>query len=175
MNYQAHRVGGVCAATVVATTVFNGHVSEIETIIPIGLAILGGSIGGLLPDIDHPTSKVGLKVPPISKTINALFGHRGFTHTLLALLLFTYFLIFIGCLFPISIRGYLMPLFMGMSIGYGSHLLLDMLTISGIPLFYPLSNQSVRMLKLRSGRDDLLVSIVMISCTGLYLYIIGSM
>ncbi|CDL39947.1 Membrane-bound metal-dependent hydrolase YdjM, induced during SOS response [Citrobacter freundii] len=38
----------------------------------------------LLPDIDHPKSLLGQRLKWISKPIARAFGHRGFTHSLLA-------------------------------------------------------------------------------------------
>nr|WP_082044038.1 metal-dependent hydrolase [Aeromonas sp. L_1B5_3] len=46
--------------------------------IPIALA------SALLPDLDHPKSLLGQQLPWISKPLSRLFGHRGFTHSLLA-------------------------------------------------------------------------------------------
>ena len=42
--------------------------------------------GGLLPDIDHPKSWVGRRLRPVSDLVAGLFGHRGVTHSLLAVL-----------------------------------------------------------------------------------------
>lgn len=170
MNYQAHRIGGVCAATVVSTFLYQDSLGSPSTYVAIGLSVLGGAVGGVLPDIDHPTSKVGKKVPPISILINNLFGHRGFTHTILATLLVSYSFFLLAGIIPDSFRGFYFPFVIGLSVGYASHLLLDMLTISGIPLLFPLSNQTFRLAKLRSGSDDLLVIILMLISTGLYLY-----
>ena len=38
----------------------------------------------LLPDIDHPKSFLGQRLSWISKPVARAFGHRGFTHSLLA-------------------------------------------------------------------------------------------
>ena len=42
----------------------------------------------LLPDIDHPKSFLGQRLKWISKPIARAFGHRGFTHSLLAVIVF---------------------------------------------------------------------------------------
>lgn len=170
MNYQAHRVGGVCASVIVATSVFSGPIDNPTTYIAIGLTIVGGAVGGLLPDIDHPNSKIGRKVPPVSKLINLLCGHRGFTHTLLAVILFTYLLFILNGLLPMWAKEYMIPMSLGLIVGYSSHLLLDMLTVSGIPLLFPFTKKSVRIAKLRSGKDDFMVSIICIVITIAYFY-----
>lgn len=89
----------------------------------------GIALGSLLPDIDHPRSYIGRRTYPLSVLIHKLFGHRGFTHSLLS----------------ISILGVASviwwgsnPLFFGgLLLGYFSHLLGDMTTIQGIPLLFP--------------------------------------
>src|SRR3954470_24677763 len=48
--------------------------------VALGLAVLGS----LLPDIDHPKSWVGKRVWPVSLVCAKLFGHRGMTHSLIA-------------------------------------------------------------------------------------------
>jgi inner membrane protein len=89
----------------------------------------GVILGSLLPDIDHPKSYLGRRLYPISVLIHKLFGHRGFTHSLLS----TSFIGIIGAVYWAS-----NPLFFGgLLLGYLSHLLGDMFTPRGIPLFYP--------------------------------------
>ena len=50
---------------------------------PVGLGL--AVAGSLLPDIDHPKSWAGRRLRPVSTLIAAVFGHRGVTHSLLAL------------------------------------------------------------------------------------------
>ena len=59
--------------------------------------------------------------------LGMLSGHRGFTHSLLALLLFS------GSVWMIH-----RPLVVPFAAAYGSHLLLDLLNHRGIRLFFPL-------------------------------------
>lgn len=76
----------------------------------------------LLPDIDHPESKLGKKIWPFSLLINIFFGHRGILHS-----------IFIPLAFVII--GYIVKLpWIGIALagGYIVHLCMDMLTLSGI-------------------------------------------
>lgn len=46
--------------------------------------IPGALLTSLLPDIDHPRSLLGQRLRWISVPIARAFGHRGFTHSLLA-------------------------------------------------------------------------------------------
>lgn len=176
MNYQAHRIGGVCAGTITATFAYQetfGNLSswDVDSIATLSIVLVGSIFGSLLPDIDHPTSKMGRRVPIVSRTVNTIFGHRGFTHSLLAFLLLGYGLFLLSGFIPASVSGYYLPLAFGVIVGYGSHLLLDMLTVSGIPLFYPFVMTPIKLANLRSGKDDLLVSVVLVILTGSYLYI----
>ena len=81
-------------------------------------------IGSLLPDIDHPGSKLGRRVPVISH-IMYLFGHRGVTHSLLFVLI-------------LAAAGHFvwLPAY-GLALGAAVHIAADMLTPSGVPLFWP--------------------------------------
>lgn len=83
-------------------------------------------ITSLLPDIDHPKSKLGKHL----KVIGFLFEHRGFFHSLLFLGI-VYIVLFYY--FPGNI--YFIPFV----IGYTSHLFLDGLTRKGIMPFHPFS------------------------------------
>ncbi len=89
----------------------------------------------LLPDIDHPQSVLGQRLRWIAIPIARTFGHRGFTHSLLALS--SVILLFQSDL----LERFLIPsdVLHGMIIGYCSHLLSDMLTPAGIPLLWPFS------------------------------------
>ncbi len=86
----------------------------------------------LLPDIDHPKSFLGQRLKWISKPIARAFGHRGFTHSLLAVfaLLATFYL-----KVP---ESWFIPAdaLQGMVLGYLSHILADMLTPAGVPLLW---------------------------------------
>jgi len=87
----------------------------------------------LLPDIDHPKSVLGQRLKWISLPISRAFGHRGFTHSLLAIALGIY-------LFHLDLpKNWLLPadVFQSMIVGYFSHLLADMLTPAGVPLLWP--------------------------------------
>ncbi len=83
-------------------------------------------IASLLADIDSPTSKIGRKV----KVVNYLFAHRGFFHSLFALLIFAVLISFIDYLLALAFFC-----------GYFLHLLLDSFTRQGIFIFFPFSTK----------------------------------
>lgn len=119
-----------------------------------GFNSLAAAVGGLLPDIDHPESVVGRRVRLISVPLAAIFGHRGFTHSLLAVLLLGYAVISANT--PASV--YWLPL----CVGYLSHILGDALSASGVPLLYPWSRKRfrARVLPVNSRRETLAVALV---------------
>ncbi|WP_367680425.1 metal-dependent hydrolase [Candidatus Fukatsuia anoeciicola] len=88
----------------------------------------------LLPDIDHPSSIIGQQLKWISLFMAKLFGHRGFTHSLLAV--FSSIILIRSDIFT---YWFFLPddVLHAMIIGYFSHLLADMLTPAGIPLLWP--------------------------------------
>lgn len=100
----------------------------------IPLAVLGGA----LPDIDHPRSWLGRRLSLIAVPLAALIGHRGLSHSLLAV-------VGLGLLWEklrldavlaasaMPSAGLLLPLLTG----YLSHVLADALTPAGVPLLWP--------------------------------------
>ncbi len=100
------------------------------------LLLAGGVFGSMLPDIDHPASSFGRRVLPISIPLSLIFGHRGITHSLIAVagmsLLARYALNHLAW-HP----GYSVPFVAGLAAGYLSHLAGDWMTNSGVPLLWP--------------------------------------
>jgi inner membrane protein len=88
--------------------------------------------GSLLPDIDHTKSWIGKAFYPIAKWLSVNYGHRTITHSV-------FFLIGI-CLLSFFIEknfraDYSVSIILFFSVL--SHLIFDMVTLQGIPLFYP--------------------------------------
>lgn len=97
--------------------------------------ITGGILTCLLPDIDHPKSILGKRIKWLSIPIAQILGHRGFTHSILAILLCI--ILFRLQLSPVTIIT--IDIFHGMIVGYISHIIADMLTPAGVPLLWPCS------------------------------------
>lgn len=167
---KTHKVGGVCAGVLTTSLLLQTTQFSQEALISAPLLIVSATVGSLIPDIDHPNSKLGRRFKPISILINKAVGHRGFTHTLLALLLLAFGLFMLNMYLPVHIQPYGWAVVIGTVVGYASHLFLDALTPSGIPLFAPFMSKSVRLAKLTTGKYDTLVSATMIFTTGLILY-----
>lgn len=97
-------------------------------------------LGSLLPDIDMPKSTIGRLLSFISIPLEQKYGHRMITHSLIgwaiATLLWALFLIPVFLLFQLS-TGHTLRLLLAFSIGYLSHIILDMFNPRGVPLFWP--------------------------------------
>ncbi len=87
----------------------------------------------ILADVDHTKTPIGKCFYPISKYLDRKFGHRTLTHSLLF-----YFTgaILVGIIETLvnGRSGVFTQIFLW---AYGSHLIFDMLTKQGVPLFYP--------------------------------------
>lgn len=90
-------------------------------------ALAAAALGALLPDIDHPQSWAGRKFRMISVPLSLMVGHRGVTHSLLAV---------VGCIVALAMLG-TSSLLAPVAVGYLSHLAADGLTPSGVPLLWP--------------------------------------
>lgn len=132
----------------------------------------GGVVGAMLPDIDHPKSAFGRRILPVSTIISALFGHRGITHSLLAVIL-------VAALSWLAFRhlswhpGYSVPVVLGISAGYLSHLLGDWMTNSGIPFLWPIKRRFVSPIRLfTGGPSEYLLCFGMYAWIAWYLYFV---
>lgn len=90
--------------------------------------LLAAGVASLLPDLDHPRSYIGNKVPVAPTITRMVLGHRGGLHSLIAAL-------GVGL-----VANLIWGTSVGMvvAVGYIAHLIGDMLTPSGVPLFWPL-------------------------------------
>lgn len=146
-----------------------GNLSS-PAVLPVALFLV--AIGSLLPDLDHPDGRLAnerlLGLPllkPLAWLIHAIFGHRGATHSLLALA-------------GIILAGELpflpwAPLHLGFLLGWGYalHLVADGLTKSGVPLLWPLEYRAgfppSRRLRFTTGtwREGVVVFFLILACS----------
>lgn len=125
MTAPNHILGGIATVGIFASISGINILSR-----PIYLAII--TIATLLPDIDHTRSLIGKLFYPIAKPLNRRFGHRTITHSLIFTISITLLVQLI--LQAFEINGPYAALF---GAAYSSHLVFDMMTIQGVPLFYP--------------------------------------
>lgn len=175
MMYETHKVGGVCSGVIASTVLFSSNFGVTE-LISSGIIVAGATMGSLAPDIDHPTSKIGKKflLKPISIFLNKFFGHRTITHSVIMAILMTIILFSFSTMTTGDLNYIYTNLVIGFSVGYFSHLLLDMFTVEGIPVFYPLIKRKYRLSKFKTGKSkkkEEIVSIIMIFITGIIMAI----
>ena len=125
MTAPNHLVGGFTFTGIFGSLLGINILSD-QRLLPIIL------VACLLPDIDHTKSLIGKVFLPISRALNRRYGHRTITHSLVALVGLTVIISIIQTNFFPTIK--IAQVF---ALAYGSHLLLDMVTVQGIPLFYP--------------------------------------
>ncbi len=87
----------------------------------------------LLPDLDHPHSFTGQRLPWIARPLSRLVGHRGLTHSLLIIIV----LLYLCQLHPVGMRLPAPDIMQSLVLGYCSHIVADMLTPAGVPLLWP--------------------------------------
>lgn len=90
------------------------------------LLIAVAAAAAVIPDLDHVSSKLGRRLPPLALILNFLFSHRGFLHSVFPPLLLYFIISRISPLIAAAVLA-----------GYISHLLLDATTTRGIRPFHP--------------------------------------
>lgn len=130
---KTHLAGGLAVAT--------GACLLAEPGIGTGMIwVAGCAFGALLPDIDHKGSAMGQKVKPVSAVIGAVAGHRNFFHWFLP-----YFILALALHFAVpSLDNIVFAVLLGVM----SHLFLDALNPSGIPL---LPGRRIHLLRIHTG------------------------
>lgn len=148
MMGRTHMAVGAAAGSVVAVTMPDAW-------LPVVLAAVVGSI---LPDLDHPHSKAGRRIRPISDLLYWTAGHRGGTHSLAFLVILT----------ALASLVYL-PAGLGLGVGIASHLAADAISYgsgrrwttggAGVPLLWPFSEAKtgVRIMKVGGILETLVV------------------
>ncbi|MEZ8029259.1 metal-dependent hydrolase [Enterovibrio norvegicus] len=126
MNGVNHVVTSV-SGYAIAAHYFSASTPLPEFSIPSAIIV---AIGALFPDLDHHQSRLGRLVPFISMPLQAILGHRGAFHSLLALGLIFWF-----C------RDWHSPTLLAFGFGFIGHLVGDMATKSGLSLFWPLGGR----------------------------------
>ena len=139
MLFLTHLFGGILGALIFARIIGTQSI----------LLYVFFIIGSLLPDIDHPASKLGKKV----KLIGWIFGHRKSFHSIFLPLVLGMPLIFVS-----------LDLFYAFLFGFLIHLILDALTIKGVMPFYPLNKSVIKgWIKTGSFLEYVLMFVLLIS------------
>jgi len=132
MTWRTHLLVGINALWVLAPL---PNALAADT---VGLLALTASVGALLPDFDATRSKVrsldiggARPLVPLADALNHAFGHRGLLHSPVGWVGFGLLCLLLDPWLSSAGRGWEPSL--GLFIGYGSHLIADSATPSGIP------------------------------------------
>lgn len=136
-SYKGHLRGGIFAGIVLLILTLPHGFTSLTPIDALHLSV-SLLIGSLLPDIDHPHSVLGRRLPFISKPLYRLCGHRSLTHSI--------FFLIICSLIPNLLN--LEMISTGLFIGILSHILLDLMCPGGgVAFLYPLYPYRIKLLK----------------------------
>lgn len=129
MKYKTHAATGALAAIL---GIKHGLLGVLSLSASHGFIIFV-LLGALLPDLDHPKSKMGRKVPILSHLLKFFAGHRGLYHSLLGCGV-TAFLAFLAFrFFGMNWELYVFAI----TLGFISHLVVDSLNPKGIAWLKP--------------------------------------
>lgn len=145
-------------------------------IVGVVLFFLSVMVGSLLPDIDHPRSKIGSKFPfvLIAYPLYLLFGHRQGTHSPLFVMMIAFISFSTYWLFnDTAYASYLLWMAIGATVGTLSHVVGDGFFDGGVPLLYPISKKKYRMFIITcktNSINELLVFAVILGLDILLIY-----
>lgn len=109
--------------------------------------------GSLLPDVDHPKSWVGQRLRPLSRVVAGLFGHRGITHSALAVA---------ACVWGLTQGGAPRWAVAPLAVGALSHLAADLLTPAGLRLAWPMRRTwALPLCRSGSAMEPLVVAVLL--------------
>ena len=125
MTAPNHLIGGI-VFTGLFCSFFSVNIFENPIFITATL------FGSLLPDIDHTKSWIGKAFYPLAKWLSVNYGHRTITHSVFFLVGLCIISLFVEKVFRNDFSVTIILFFSVLS-----HLIFDMVTLQGIPLFYP--------------------------------------
>lgn len=139
MTARTHDLAAITALGIFAVN----QPVQVFSVATLLMAVLFNQIGGIFPDIDQPTAPFWRNLPVghlFGKAFDKLLGgHRFLTHSLLGLALFGWLFHFLFHLLNLLVpKMDASVVWWAFMIGMGSHLLMDMFTKEGIPLFLPI-------------------------------------
>lgn len=154
MLAPTHMTGGAVAAM--------AYTAIVAPDMPLHLTLCAGAVGAiaaLIPDIDHANSTISNKLKPISILVCLICSKRGLFHTVF-LYLALWIVWLINC--PQEWMHFWAILTF---IGILSHLVLDIITPDGIPLFFPFEFRHRRIIGIEDGGAmELVIRVILMAC-----------
>lgn len=147
--YKTHIVGGIALGYILFNKVpeLNVDMAQSKNLIIVTSGLI---LGSLFPDIDHKNSYLSRKIRPLSNITSKIFKHREFTHSIIGTAVFSYMMYFILSKMKIDAK-YVNMFTISFTIGIISHILLDIITVAGVVLFYPLYKKRIRIALFKSN------------------------
>lgn len=142
INYKTHIVGGLALGLVAFNNI---DILGVDINVSTNLAIASGGLifGALFPDIDKHNSYLSKRIKPISMITSKVLKHREFTHSIVGTIILSLIMNIILNRLNLNIET-INILSLSFTIGIISHILLDMFTVAGVVLFYPIYKKKVR-------------------------------
>jgi inner membrane protein len=138
MTSRTHDLAALTALNIVIITQPILNISLATALV----AIMACFLGGLGPDMDDPTSDLWHNFPAgslLGKLLHPfLGGHRLISHSFLGFLIISFVVKYLLGLASHTFLVNMGIVWASFVIGYVSHLIMDALTIEGIPLFFPI-------------------------------------
>ncbi len=138
MTGRTHDLAAFTALNYIFVTQPLIHTSLATAFVAVGANL----IGGLTPDIDQPTADLWNRLPAgsiIGRILSPILGsHRMISHSILGTLFFAFVSRFILEHVKSILIVDMNVVWFGFMIGFLSHLVMDLFTKEGIPLFFPI-------------------------------------
>lgn len=115
-------------------------VSQRDSLEQIAAVVIASCIGSLAPDIDHPKSLIRNKLSAPGHIAFFWMKHRTITHSLVAMVAVTLLGIYVHQVYGLAFAA-----------GYATHVAADGLTVTGVPLLWPVSNFRYKVPLVRTG------------------------
>ena len=176
MNYKTHKIGGICAGAIVVSSVVPNTLNslasfDVKSISIASLIMVGSVIGSSIPDIDKRGSHISKKLGIVS-AFASMTGHRKFFHSPIFIIIFSGILNYLALYLDGVYQSLYYTFIIGLTFGMISHLIVDSMTVTGIPLLYPITDRKFKIAKFRTNRDESLVSLMLVVITTFIVFLI---
>lgn len=177
MTKETHSNGGYIVGLVLLPYIYNTFILDYNLPYRIVLLFIYAyftDLGATISDIDMRGSSISKRFPIIYKIFGKRFRHRGFTHSLV----FVVLVALVGQLVIVVSNDNIVftCIFSGLLAGVTSHIFLDLLTREGVELFYPITiNFSILPIKTSSRTEkniNRLLGLLVIFLIGYRFYLI---